>query len=64
MGGWVSVVGIAARCGLDGLGGEPQWGQESFSSAHPSTPNLGSTKSPVKWAPGHLAGGEVAGAWS
>jgi len=64
MGGWVSVVGIATRYGLDGLGVEPQWGQEIFSSVHPSTPNLGPTQSPVKWALGHFASGGGVGVWS
>jgi hypothetical protein len=64
MGGWVSVVGIATRHGLDSLGLKPQWGQEIFSSAHPFTLNLGPTQSPVKWTLGNFAGGEVSGAWN
>ena len=37
-----SVVGIAARYGLDGLGFEPRWVQESFFSPYRlwSSPNL------------------------
>jgi len=43
-----SSVGIAADCGMDGLGSNPG-GDEIF---RPSRPTLGLTQPPVKWIPG------------
>jgi hypothetical protein len=42
-------AGIETRCGLDGSGFEPQWGQAIYFSPHPSRTPLGPSQSPVKW---------------
>ena len=54
-----STVGI--RYGLDGPGIESWWGRDFL---RPSKPALGSTKPPIKWLPGLLSGGKVAGSWT
>jgi hypothetical protein len=48
-----SSVGIATRCGLDGLGIESRWGRDFL---HMSRPVLGPTQPPVKWVPGFSPG--------
>ena len=48
-GGLDSVVGIATRYGLDGMGVECRWGRDF---PHPSRRALGPTQPPVQWVPG------------
>ena len=45
--GWVSVVGIAARYGMDGPGIESRLGRNF---PHLFRPTLGPTQPPVQWA--------------
>jgi hypothetical protein len=47
---WDSIVGIAAVCGLEGLGTESRWKRDFL---HQCRPALGSTHPPIKWVPGH-----------
>ena len=53
------VVGIATRCGLDGLEIESRWEREY---PHPSVSALGPTQLPIQWVPDHFRG-KAAGAW-
>jgi hypothetical protein len=53
-GGWDSVVGIATRYELDGLGIESPW-ERVF--PHPSRLDLGLKQAPVQWLPGLFPGG-------
>ena len=55
-----SVVGIATRNGLDGLGIESRWGRDF---PHPPRPALGPTQPHIQWVPGLLPGGKAAGKW-
>jgi len=55
----VSVIGLATRYGLDGLGIVTQWGRVL---PHSSIPALGPTNSHEQLVPGLLPGGEEAGA--
>ena len=59
-GGGGSVVGIATRYGLDGLGIESRWGPDF---PLPPRPALGSTQPPVEWVPGVFSRGKAVGAW-
>jgi hypothetical protein len=55
-----SVVGIAIRYGLDGLGIQPRWG---LYFPHPSTQALGPNQLPVGWVLGLFPRGKAARAW-
>jgi hypothetical protein len=55
-----SVIGIATRYGLEGLGIESRWGRDF---PHQSRPALGPTQPPIQWVPGLFPGGKAAGAW-
>ena len=54
------VLGIATFYWLDGPGIQSRWGQEI---PHPSTPTLGPSQPPVKWALALFSGGKTVGAW-
>jgi hypothetical protein len=53
-----SIVGIATRYGLDGLGIESRW-ERDF--PHPSRPALGPTRPPIQWVPGLFPGVKLPG---
>ena len=66
------IVHIVTHNRQNGLGSKPRWGEESFSSPHPSRPDKVPSQHPVKWVwhssamsltPPHLAL-EVKDDWS
>jgi hypothetical protein len=56
-----TVVGIAARYGLDGPGFESRHGQVIFSPHKLSRLALEHTQLPIQWVPGFFLWGNVAG---
>jgi hypothetical protein len=58
--GWDGVVSVTTRCGLDSLGIESRWGQDSL---HLSRLALVPTEPSVQWVPRLFPKRKVAGAW-